>query len=345
MVKSSESSVTIDPPEVSRSTGVMPSLHVPTSSTSSPHTELCATSNNIPASTTVIIPPTQQTLALTPPSQMHVIPSQTPTGDTTINIPPDPPHRHDGAYGGFMVVLPPPPTSQHTGEMTEYQRSQLQNHHQQHLILYGLAQSHPKPYTGCPGIPTAALNDDIGPPKVDFNAPPAYESVAKPPTYEDVQREKHFEERYLSTGRGGAGAPPPVTSRGNRPMTFLATIDAENPRDSEADALLGTDFMFITAFIVAFLFNWIGFLLLICFCHTVAARYGALSGFGVSLAKWTFIVRTSTEVTSHENDWLWWLIMAFGCIICIRAFLQYITIKRTWNTLSEQAQERFFFIY
>ena len=45
-------------------------------------------------------------------------------------------------------------------------------------------------------------------------------------------------------------------------------------RDSPADtALLGNDFIFFTAFITAFLFNWIGFLLLMCFCHTIAARW------------------------------------------------------------------------
>ena len=37
-------------------------------------------------------------------------------------------------------------------------------------------------------------------------------------------------------------------------------------------ALLGNDFVFCTAFITAFLFNWVGFLLLMCFCHTIAAR-------------------------------------------------------------------------
>jgi hypothetical protein len=49
-----------------------------------------------------------------------------------------------------------------------------------------------------------------------------------------------------------------------------------------------------------------------CFCHTIAARYGALSGFGLSLAKWTLIVKHSTDLASRENIWLWWLIMAFG---------------------------------
>ncbi|UYV84652.1 K02A2.6-like [Cordylochernes scorpioides] len=43
--------------------------------------------------------------------------------------------------------------------------------------------------------------------------------------------------------------------------------------------------------LVSFLFNWVGFVLLLCFCHTLAGRYGALAGFGLSLAKWTLIVK------------------------------------------------------
>lgn len=169
-----------------------------------------------------------------------------PPPSQTIEIP----HPQDGAYGGFMVVLPPPPTSHpHGGEMTEYQRAQLQKH-QQHLILYGLTHTHPKPYPGCPNLPPVnVLNDDIAPPKVDINAPPAYESVASPPTYEDVQREKHYEQHYLNGGTPSPLPPQAGAARNGRPMAFLATIEGENGRDAESDALLGTDFMFITAFI------------------------------------------------------------------------------------------------
>jgi len=74
------------------------------------------------------------------------------------------------------------------------------------------------------------------------------------------------------------------------------------------------NFILVILLVVAFLFNWIGFLLLMCFCHTIAARYGALSGFGLSLAKWTLIVKHSTDFGAHENGWLWWLVMAFGNI-------------------------------
>ena len=86
--------------------------------------------------------------------------------------------------------------------------------------------------------------------------------------------------------------------------------------------LLGTDLSFFTAFLTAFLFNWVGFLLLMCFCHTIAARYGALAGFGLSLAKWTLIVKRSTELVRDENAWLWWLVLAFGFLICVRACTQ-----------------------
>jgi hypothetical protein len=59
-----------------------------------------------------------------------------------------------------------------------------------------------------------------------------------------------------------------------------------------------------------------------CFCHTVAARYGALSGFGLSLAKWTLIVKHSTDLASRENSWLWWLIMAFGNVESLTLMLR-----------------------
>jgi len=143
----------------------------------------------------------------------------------------------------------------------------------------------------------------------------------------------------LRDGPGGVRSAQPA-------LTFIA-IDASDPENSlsTTDNLLGTDIMFITAFMVAFLFNWIGFLMLTCFCHTIAARYGALSGFGLSLAKWTLIVKHSTDLASHENSWLWWLICAFGFLIAIRALIQYVSIKRSWRLLSASAQERLLFFY
>ncbi|KAG5888279.1 hypothetical protein JTB14_025199 [Gonioctena quinquepunctata] len=193
-------------------------------------------------------------------------------------------------------------------------------------------------------LATSSSYEDIPPPKVDYNAPPPYEVATKGtklPTYEEVQREKNLEEQDISI---------PINSPSTRVLPFrtpgqrIVTIEAENPEDVDT-SLLGTDFMFYIAFFVAFIFNWIGFLLLMCFCHTIASRYGALSGFGLSLAKWTFIVQHSTELASKDNSWLWWLIMTFGLIICIRAILQYLSIKRGWHMLSASHQERLLFFY
>ncbi|XP_037721578.1 NEDD4 family-interacting protein 1-like [Drosophila subpulchrella] len=259
-------------------------------------------------------------------------------------------------------------------------------------------------------------DDQLGPPKADFSAPPPYEAnvghgqqVALPaqmsaltlattdpgqmqipmqmqvqlpgqadlmnaqlppeihgklPTYEEVQMEKSLNGElppaFLTLPSSQQLPPPPnpllppnplrdgaAAVRSAQPaLTFIA-IDASDPENSlsTTDNLLGTDIMFITAFIVAFLFNWIGFLMLTCFCHTIAARYGALSGFGLSLAKWTLIVKHSTDLASHENSWLWWLICAFGFLISIRALIQYVSIKRSWRLLSASAQERLLFFY
>ncbi|XP_030767081.1 NEDD4 family-interacting protein 2 [Sitophilus oryzae] len=192
-------------------------------------------------------------------------------------------------------------------------------------------------------LATSSSLEDIPPPKPDYYAPPPYEvatQTSKLPTYEEVQREKNLEDELL--GLPVVNAPnisPQFRAQGQR-----IVIDNEAAEDVDT-SLLGTDFMFYIAFFVAFIFNWIGFLLLMCFCHTIASRYGALSGFGLSLAKWTFIVQHSTELASKDNSWLWWLIMTFGLIICIRAILQYLSIKRGWHMLSASHQERLLFFY
>lgn len=195
--------------------------------------------------------------------------------------------------------------------------------------------------TGAQAAAIDRLSDteEIPPPKPDFTAPPPYEVATKLPSYEEVQREKTLQ-----------GEPPSqIHMPGNirspqQPLTILA-IDTEAAEGDPESGLLGTDVMFFAAFLVAFLFNWIGFLLLMCFCHTIASRYGALAGFGLSLTKWTLIVKHSTDLASRENSWLWWLIMAFGVLICVRAIVQYLNIKRGWRLLSGSAQERLLFFY
>lgn len=188
-----------------------------------------------------------------------------------------------------------------------------------------------------------AMNYEIPPPKDDFSAPPPYEVATKLPTYDEVQREKSLE---AELGIGPMAPQDPSSQRnGPGPLPMFLAIDADSSPDDSNKAMLGTDFMFFTAFVVSFLFNWIGFLLLMCFCHTIAARYGALSGFGLSLSKWTLIVKHSSDITDHV--WLYWLVMSFGLLICIRAIIHYLNIKRGWRLLAgnPHAQERLLFFY
>lgn len=210
-------------------------------------------------------------------------------------------------------------------------------------------------------------NNDFAPPKVDMTAPPAYsridynqspsnvqlspinENVApscKLPSYEEVQMEKILNDEPMPINGNVIQPPPPIhhSMRAQPDMTFIAIENGDEI--SSGDGLLGTDIVFVTAFFVSFIFNWVGFLMLTCFCNTIAGRYGALSGFGLSLAKWTLIVKKSTDFAhTSQNDWLWWLIMTFGFLICIRALLQYLSIKRTWRLLSSSAQQRLLFFY
>lgn len=74
-------------------------------------------------------------------------------------------------------------------------------------------------------------DEDIPPPKADFSAPPPYEVGSKLPTYEEVQREKSLQGEHTRV-----------------PLAFLA-IDTDAADGDAESGLLGTDFMFFTAFL------------------------------------------------------------------------------------------------
>jgi len=219
------------------------------------------------------------------------------------------------------------------------------------------------------GASCAAEQQHPGPPPDYFSEdmPPAYQVASALPTYEEAELTKEgkldpnliginvteepnsdssSDEYEVRRGRGAGNR-----SRGYLPGFTLLTLpidDSEQSSSTSGDlndtTLLGNDFIFFTAFTTSFLFNWIGFLLTMCFCRTIAAWYGALAGFGLSLAKWTLIVKHSTDfATGTDNTWLWWLFTTFGLIVCMRAIFQYLHIKRSWSTLSISARERLFF--
>ncbi|KAK7065766.1 NEDD4 -interacting protein, partial [Halocaridina rubra] len=215
--------------------------------------------------------------------------------------------------------------------------------------------------------------DDIPPPKPDLHAPPPYEECdssegvntsmtvplttgstdLQPPSYEEVQRLKAMEAadefglpHLAGSGSLGGGSNSSSGGSGMRVLRIssLGGLDPETAEIAE-EQLLGTDIMFFIAFAAAFIFNWVGFVLLLCFCHTVAGRTGALAGFGLSLAKWAVIVRHSTDLVADSNTWLLWLIMALGMLICMRAILQYVHAKREWHQVPHNSRHRFFLFY
>lgn len=197
-----------------------------------------------------------------------------------------------------------------------------------------------------PGYSTAPPDDEFGPPTLDMSAPPPYSECdvvaaphcdvtasnctviselgdgneyVQPPSYEEVQRIKAVEAQ-LETG--DTILLPPHTG-GIIGITTTAGSGHNSNGDASCEAglgdaiqpeedLLGTDFLFFLAFAAAFFFNWVGFVVLVCFCHSVAGRSGALAGFGLSLSKWAVIVRHSSTLAPEANTWLLWLIMVLG---------------------------------
>ncbi|XP_050017430.1 NEDD4 family-interacting protein 1 isoform X2 [Alexandromys fortis] len=105
-----------------------------------------------------------------------------------------------------------------------------------------------------------------------FPKPPSYNVATTLPSYDEAERTKTEATIPLVPGRD---------------EDFVGRDDFD-----DADQLrIGNDGIFMLTFFMAFLFNWIGFFLSFCLTTSAAGRYGAISGFGLSLIKWILIVR------------------------------------------------------
>ncbi|XP_047586684.1 NEDD4 family-interacting protein 2-like [Lutra lutra] len=121
------------------------------------------------------------------------------------------------------------------------------------------------------------------------------------------------------------------------------------PRDdfSDADQLrVGNDGIFMLAFFMAFIFNWLGFCLSFCITSTIARRYGAISGFGLSLIKWILIVRFSDYFTGYFNGqyWLWWIFLVLGLLLFFRGFVNYLKVRHMSESMAAAHRTRYFFL-
>ncbi|XP_006639045.1 NEDD4 family-interacting protein 2 [Lepisosteus oculatus] len=191
------------------------------------------------------------------------------------------------------------------------------------------AEVPPPPYSSVALGATAAPEGEF---QSDFHpVPPPYSVATSLPTYDEAEKAK--------AAAMSAAAADVVQREEDFP-----------PRDdfSDADQLrVGNDGIFMLAFFMAFLFNWIGFCLSFCLTNTIAGRYGAICGFGLSLIKWILIVRFSDYFTGYFNGqyWLWWIFLVLGLLLFFRGFVNYLKVRNMSESMAASHRTRFFFLY
>ncbi|KAM4046285.1 NEDD4 family-interacting protein 2 isoform 2-T2 [Anomaloglossus baeobatrachus] len=185
----------------------------------------------------------------------------------------------------------------------------------------------PPPYSSIvvdSGVDTEAQNEF-------YPVPPPYSVATTLPTYDEAEKAK------------AAAMAAAAAEAAQREEEYP-------PRDdfSDADQLrVGNDGIFMLAFFMAFIFNWIGFCLSFCITNTIAGRYGAICGFGLSLIKWILIVRFSDYFTGYFNGqyWLWWIFLVLGLLLFFRGFVNYLKVRNMSESMAATHRTRFFFLY
>ncbi|XP_072252005.1 NEDD4 family-interacting protein 1-like isoform X1 [Leuresthes tenuis] len=196
-----------------------------------------------------------------------------------------------------------------------------------------------------------------------FPNPPSYSVATTLPSYDEAERSKSEAAVPLVAGRVSV---PLLFSdtiscsrslhdirRKRASLLFLLPLQEEDfvARDDfdDADQLrIGNDGIFMLTFFMAFLFNWIGFFLSFCLTTSAAGRYGAISGFGLSLIKWVLIVRFSTYFPGYFDGqyWLWWVFLALGFMLFVRGFVNYSRVRKLVDpTYATLPRTRVLFIY
>ncbi|KAM8742400.1 NEDD4 family-interacting protein 1-like isoform X3 [Acanthopagrus latus] len=212
-------------------------------------------------------------------------------------------------------------------------------------------------------------DDPEGNPQVAADAPPPYSSIAadnaayfdykedgafpKPPSYNVATTLPSYDEAERTKAETSVPLQPQHRERLDTfDDVIRSSLEDEDfvTRDDfeDADQLrIGNDGIFMLTFFMAFLFNWIGFFLSFCLTTSAAGRYGAISGFGLSLIKWILIVRFSTYFPGYFDGqyWLWWVFLVLGFLLFLRGFINYARIRKMADTLSTLPRTRVLFIY
>ncbi|KAL1780442.1 NEDD4 family-interacting protein 2 [Sigmodon hispidus] len=165
-----------------------------------------------------------------------------------------------------------------------------------------------------------------------YPVPPPYSVATSLPTYDEAEKAK-------AAAMAAAAAETPQRTQ----------EEECTPRDdfSDVDQLrVGNDGIFMLAFFMAFIFNWLGFCLSFCITNTIAGRYGAICGFGLSLIKWILIVRFSDYFTGYFNGqyWLWWIFLVLGLLLFFRGFVNYLKVRNMSESMAAAHRTRYFFL-
>ncbi|CAO2591821.1 NEDD4 family-interacting protein 2 (Fragment) [Lemmus lemmus] len=165
-----------------------------------------------------------------------------------------------------------------------------------------------------------------------YPVPPPYSVATSLPTYDEAEKAK-------AAAMAAAAAEAPQRNQ----------EEECTPRDdfSDVDQLrVGNDGIFMLAFFMAFIFNWLGFCLSFCVTNTIAGRYGAICGFGLSLIKWILIVRFSDYFTGYFNGqyWLWWIFLVLGLLLFFRGFVNYLKVRTMSEGMAAAHRTRYFFL-
>ncbi|CAL8400386.1 unnamed protein product [Boreogadus saida] len=199
---------------------------------------------------------------------------------------------------------------------------QLTNEEESEQVPQQAAADAPPPYS-CVSAENAAyfdLKDDGA-----FPEPPSYNVATTLPSYDEAERTK-----------AESAAVPMDEDFGTR----------EDIEDSD-QLRIGNDGIFMLTFFMALLFNWIGFFLSFCLTSSAAGRYGAISGFGLSLVKWILIVRFSSYFPSYFDGqyWLWWVFLVLGFLLFLRGFINYARVRKMADSFTTLPRTRVLFIY
>lgn len=172
------------------------------------------------------------------------------------------------------------------------------------------------------------------------SAAPAFEL----PSYNEALKLKKLEASEIPPSYNssiGLTDTPPIITIDAADLRAIAEASDSPMSAHELNQEIGSECMFLSAFMIAFFFNWIGFFISICLLQNPAGKYGALSGFGLSMAKWVTIVKYQdwmTNMNDFQQKLFFWLFVFIGFYLFFRGLINYTTLKYRPGASAEYAR-------